>query len=168
MGFSEPPNSKSVSTVSNTSEPKTEKSEPTNPVVPRPYQPSNQVQNLIVGESQSEKGKIIFWIGVSLLLLVVLFAFFTFGIPQIFGQVHHCAPFSEGPDGCGTLGLALFGIAGLIFFGTPITLVGITMTIHGYLKRRGKEHPLRTALLYLTVPIVVVLYIITLVMTFLF
>ena len=135
MGFSEPPNSKSVSTVSNTSEPKIEKSEPTNPVVPQPYQPSNQVQNPIIGKSQSKKARIIFRIGVSLLSVVALFTFLALGVPQIIGQIHHCAPFSENRDGCGTIGLTMFGGAGLLLFGIPITLIGIVMIIYGNLKK---------------------------------
>ena len=135
MGFGELPNSKSVSTVSNTSEPKIEKSEPTNPVVPQPYQPSNQVQNPIIGKSQSKKGEIIFRIGVSLLLIVVLFTLLTLGVPQIIGQVHHCAPFSENRDGCGTIGLITFGGAGLLLFGIPITLISIVMIIYSNFKQ---------------------------------
>ena len=135
MGFSEPPNSKSVSTVSNTPEPKIEKSEPTNPVVPQPYQPSNQVQNPIIGKSQSKKGEIIFRIGVSLLLIVALFTFLTLGVPQIIGQIHHCAPFSENRDGCGTIGLITFGGAGLLLFGIPITLISIVMIIYSNFKQ---------------------------------
>ena len=135
MGFSEPSNSKFVSTISNTPEPEIEKPEPTNPVVPQPYQPSNQVQNPIIGKSQSKKREIIFRIGVSLLLIVVLFTFLTLGVPQIIGQVHHCAPFSENRDGCGTFGLIMFGGAGLLFFGIPITLISIVMIIYGNFKQ---------------------------------
>lgn len=135
MGFNESSSPKSISTISNTPEPEIEKPEPTNPVVPQPYQPSNQVQNLIVGESQSKKGEIIFRIGVSLLLIVVLFTFLTLGVPQIIGQVHHCAPFSENRDGCGTFGLIMFGGAGLLFFGIPITLISIVMIIYGNFKQ---------------------------------
>ena len=135
MGFSEPPNSKFTSTISNTSEPKIEKPEPTNPVVPQPYRPSSQVQNPIIGKSQSKKARIIFRIGVSLLSVVVLFTFLTLGVPQIIGQVHHCAPFSENRDGCGTIGFITFGGAGLILFGIPITLISIVMIIYGNLKK---------------------------------
>lgn len=135
MGFNEPSNPKSVSTISNTPEPKIEKLEPTNPVVPQPYQPSNQVQNPIIGKTQSKKREIIFRIGVSLLLIVVLFTFLTLGVPQIIGQVHHCAPFSENRDGCGTIGFITFGGAGLILFGIPITLISIVMIIYGNFKQ---------------------------------
>ena len=135
MEFSELPNSKSVSTVSNTSEPKIEKLEPTDPVVPQPYQSSNQVQNPIIGKSQSKKGEIIFRIGVSLLLIVALFIFLTLGVPLIIGQIHHCAPFSENRDGCGTFGLIMFGGAGLLLFGIPITLISIVMIIYGNFKQ---------------------------------
>lgn len=135
MGFSELPNSKSVSTVSNTSEPKIEKSEPTSPVVPQPCQPSNQVQNPIIGKSQSKKAEIIFRIGVSLLSVVALLTFLTLGVPQIIGQIHHCAPFSENRDGCGTIGFITFGGAGLILFGIPITLISIVMIIYGNFKQ---------------------------------
>lgn len=132
-------NPKSTSTVSNTSEPKIEEnsivSEPTIAVTSPPTQSLNQAQNLIVGGSQSKKGKIIFRIGASLLLAVTLFIFLTLGVPQIIGQIYHCAPFSENRDGCGTIGLTMFGGAGLLFFGIPITLISIVMIIYGNFKK---------------------------------
>lgn len=115
-------------------------------------------------DKKAQKEKVVLWIGISLLVIVALFAFVTLGIPQIIGQVNNCAPFAEGGNHCGTLGLGMIGIAGLTFFGIPLALTGTMMVfssvLYSILKRKNIEHPLRTTLLCLIVPIIIALYII--------
>ena len=102
------------------------------PVLSQTPQQPNRAQTQIV--RKSNKKRTIMWSGIILLLFVVLFAFITLGIPQIIGQINHCNPFAEGGNDCGTLGLCMIGIAGLVFFGIPITLTGVIMILYSILK----------------------------------
>lgn len=103
--------------------------------------------NLIIASNNegtmSRANKVRLWIGISFIIIVVLFVLTTVIIPSTIARNEPCNMFSSYGDIklCSFGGIYVWGLVGSFFVGIPLTIIGLSLILYSILSWKKVKKP---------------------------